>query len=451
MQKNIRYPKIYIILTYEKCGEHSFLTMEKIMKKLILSSVFAGLVLAASGVEASTTAAPQQAPYGKFVINADFAAGWWANVYHKTPNAITGTTTEDGIDKDDFKKRQLVALSDAKMTFKTEGGCSAVAFGAVVKLDVNAAATGIPGIFRDTYVFGRFGNMIEVRIGSQRDAMWSLVDADSAMGGTGGYNGYYGNLLKNTQDVFAVTRKHRWMLDLTHANDTWYTNALEVRTTRLAGLQAVLNWKPSSAYNGRLGTYGDGTGATKAGVKNNLVSVGLNYDNTFGDFRLRASAGGVYGITDGTTESGDKAATSMTYRVGGIFSWKTLDFGLGWLDNLHTGFSEANKDKNAGKALHGVIGYQLDTVTWKPRLSVGALWGWKNGRNDSTDANKLANQDQTLAFSGAVDLNIRDGFRWFVEGTWAMFDEKNDTSGKTADAGYDESNIIVGTGLAVSQ
>lgn len=438
-------------MTYEKCDEHSFLTMEKIMKKLILSSVFAGLVLAASGVEASTAVAPQQAPYGKFVINADFTAGWWANVYHKTPDAITGATTEDGIDKDDFKKRQLVALSDAKMTFKTEGGCSAVAFGAVVKLDVNAAATGIPGIFRDTYVFGRFGNMIEVRIGSQRDAMWSLVDADSAMGGTAGYNGYYGNLLKNTQDVFGVTRKHRWMLDLTHANDTWYTNALEVRTTRLSGLQAVLNWKPSSAYNGRLGTYGDGTGATKAGVKNNLVSVGLNYDNTFGDFRVRASAGGVYGITDGTTESGAKAATSMTYRVGGIFSWKTLDFGLGWLDNLHTGFSEANKDKNAGKALHGVIGYQLDTVTLKPRLSVGALWGWKNGQNDSSDANKLANQDQTLAISTAVDLNIRDGFRWFVEGTWAMFDEKNDTSDKTADAGYDESNIIVGTGLAVSQ
>lgn len=424
------------------------------MKKLILSSVFAGLVLAASGVEASTAVAPQAAPYGKFVINADFAAGWWANVYHKAPENTTG----DGIDKDDFNKRQLVALSDAKMTFKTEGGCSAVAFGAVVKLDVNAAhlnskvnPTGdYSGIFRDTYVFGRFGNMIEVRLGSQRDAMWSLVDADSAMGGAYGYNGYYSSLLKYTQ-TNGVARKDRWMLDLVHANDTWYTNALEVRTTRLAGIQAVLNWKPSSAYNGRLGTYGDGTGVLANGAKNNLVSLGLNYDNTFGDFRLRASAGGVYGVSDGTTAAGDTAATSMTYRVGGIFSWKTLDLGLGWLDNRSTGFSKLNDTKNAGKVLHGVVGYQLDTVTWKPRLSVGAFWGWKNGRNDSTDANKLANQDQTLAISAAVDLNIRDGFRWFVEGTYAGFDEKNDAAASATDGGYAETNIIVGTGLAVSQ
>jgi hypothetical protein len=440
--------------------------MEKIMKKLILSSVFAGFVLAASGVDASTAVAPQSAPYGKFVINADFAAGWWANVYHKTPDGTTG----DGIDKDDFAKRQLVALSDAKMTFKTEGGCSAVAFGAVVRLDVNAAALASKtnnkgehsGIFRDTYVFGRFANMVEVRIGSQRDAMCSLVDAANVMGGTGGYNGYYGNLLKNTTDTLGVSRKDRWVLDLTHANDTWYSNALEVRTIRLAGLQAVLNWKPSSAFNGRLGTYGDGKRVEAAGVKNNLVSLGLNYDNTFGDFRVRASAGGVYGLSDddlvkvGTNATDgkditEKAATSFTYRVGGVVSWKTLDFGLGWLDNLHTGFSETNKDKNAGKVVHGVVGYQFDTVTWKPRLSAGVLYGWKNGRNDSSDANKLANQDQTFAISGAVDLNIRDGFRWFVEGTWAMFDEKNDTSGKTTDGGYDESNIIIGTGLAVSQ
>jgi hypothetical protein len=421
------------------------------MKKLILSSVFVGLVLVGSAVavEASTAAAPEKAAYGKFVINADFGAGWWANVMHTVPDNNGGETT-DGIDKDDFKKRHLVALSDTKMTFKTEGGCSTVAFGALVKLDANAAAADVSGIFRDTYVFGRFGNMVEVRIGSQRDAMYSLVDGADIMGGTYGYNGYWSALLKNSKDADGVVRKQRWVMDLTHANDTWYTNKLEVRTVRMAGIQAVANWQPSSAYNGRLGTYGDGQGAMANGVINNTVSLGLNYDNTFGDYRVRASAGAVYGLSDGTTFAGDKAATSFTYRAGGIFSWKTFDIGLGWLDNRSTGFSDALKDKNAGKVLHGALGYQFDSIAWKPRVSAGAMWGWKNGKNTTDAAGDFANQDQTVAISGAVDLNIREGFRWFLEGTFAMLDESNATEG-ARDAGYSQKNLIVGTGLAVSQ
>lgn len=416
------------------------LTTEKTMKKLILSSVFAGLVLA-SGVEASTAAAPQKAPYGAFVINADFAAGYWANLFHKTPDGLKG----DSIDPDDWMKRGLVALSDSKMTFKTEGGCSAVAFGAVVKLNVNAAAKDFTGLLRDTYVFGRFGNMVEVRVGSQRDAMCSMVDADSLMGGTYGYNGYYGNLLKSTMSA-NQTRKDRFILDLGHKNDSWYTNAIEVRTVRMAGVQAILNWKPSAAYNGRLGTYGDGTRI--AGVANNILSASVNYDNTFGDFRVRLSAGSVYELSDRTDDAGVKIVeqnANVTYRIGSAFSWKSFDFGLGWADDCSTGFGAGNnKDGNAGKKVHGVVGYQFDTM-WKPRISVGALYGWKNGAKDAA----IKDNDVTLAVSGAVDFNIRNGLRWFVEGTWAALDYSNKT--EASDKGLSEPNLILGTGLAVSQ
>lgn len=416
------------------------LTTEKTMKKLILSSVFAGLVLA-SGVEASTAAAPQKAPYGAFVINADFAAGYWANLFHKTPDGLKG----DSIDPDDWMKRGLVALSDSKMTFKTEGGCSAVAFGAVVKLNVNAAAKDFTGLLRDTYVFGRFGNMVEVRVGSQRDAMCSMVDADSLMGGTYGYNGYYGNLLKSTMSA-NQTRKDRFILDLGHKNDSGYTNAIEVRTVRMAGVQAILNWKPSAAYNGRLGTYGDGTRI--AGVANNILSASVNYDNTFGDFRVRLSAGSVYELSDRTDDAGVKIVeqnANVTYRIGSAFSWKSFDFGLGWADDCSTGFGAGNnKDGNAGKKVHGVVGYQFDTM-WKPRISVGALYGWKNGAKDAA----IKDNDVTLAVSGAVDFNIRNGLRWFVEGTWAALDYSNKT--EASDKGLSEPNLILGTGLAVSQ
>lgn len=428
------------------------------MKKLILSSVFTGLLLAATGVEASTAAKPEKASYGKFVINADFAAGWWGNLYHQVPD-VKGAVREDTIDKDDFKKRQIIALSDSKMTFTTEGGCSVVAFGAKVKLDVNAASEDLKGLLRDTYVFGRFYDTVEVRIGSQRDAMYSLVDGADVMGGTYGYNGYWSALLKKSVDATGATRKDRWIMDLSHANDTGYTNALEVRTTRLAGFQAVFNWKPSSAYNGRLGVYGDGERSIQPKVINNAVSLGVNYDNTFGDIRIRASAGGVYGLSDVLSKmEGDKAImqnTSVSYRLGGIFSWKTFDVGLGWLDSRSTGYenTDAEKNKNAGKVLHGALGYQFDSVAWKPRVSAGVMWGWKNGKNDTSVDNEFKNQNQTLVFSGALDLNIREGFRWFVEGTLAMLDESNKTekNSEGTDKGYSQKNIIIGTGLAVSQ
>lgn len=436
------------------------------MKKLILSSVFAGLVLASSSVSASTSVAPHKAAYGNFVINSKFSAGYWANVAHKSnANSFTSiqvnrfTGRVDGIDADDMTKRQLIALGDAKMTFKTEAGCAVVAFGTNVQLDMNAATYSAPQIFRDTYVFGRFGNMIEVRIGSQRDAMYSLVDAADVMGGTGGYNGSYGSLLKSTT-IGNVDRRGIWMLDLKHANDTGFTNALEVRTTRLHGLQVVGNWKPSSAYVGRLTTYGDGTKVLDSGVQNNLVSLGLNYDNSFGDIRVRASAGGVYGLSSGlvndsssmnSASTGVEAATSATYRLGGIFSWKSFDLGLGWKDDRSTGFAKTTADnKNAGSAWHGALGYEFDTTVWKPRLSLGALWGWKHGLNGTSTDNNFENQNQTLAISAAVDLKIRDGFRWFVEGTWAMLDESNKTAGST-DKGLTDDNVIVGTGLAVTQ
>lgn len=434
------------------------------MKKLILSSVFAGLVLAATGVEASTAAAPEKGPYGKFSIKGSFGAGYWANVY----------ADGDSIDKNDYIYRHLIAVHDAKMTFETEGGCSSVAFGAYVKMNMDPSRlilsaepiekemkkygrfTGLGGLFRDVYVWGRFGDMIEVRIGSQRDAMYSLVDADSVMGGTGGYNGYWAALLKKTK-LNGLDRKDRWVLDLSHANDTSYTNALEVRTVRMAGFQAVLNFKPSEAHVGGLGTYVDGKEII--GKRNNLISLGLNYDNKFGDFRVRASAGAVYGLSKKVELGADKKVKeienqpdSFTYRVGGIFTWKDLDIGLGWLDNRSTNEEpgpNASK-RNAGKVVHGAVGYQFSSVTLKPRLAVGAMYGWCNGFDKGTADSDLKNQDATLAISTTVDLTIRDGFTWFVEGTFAALDGSNLKDGG-AENGLKEKNVIIGTGLAVNQ
>ncbi|MDP3935808.1 MAG: hypothetical protein Q8Q56_02325 [Alphaproteobacteria bacterium] len=425
------------------------------MKKLILSSVFAGLVLAGSAVEASTAAAPQKAPYGNFVINADMGAGYWANLFHRPSGKAEWDKRSE-----DWSRNSLIAVHDSKMSFTTEGGCGCVAFGAKVKMNMDPSRE-VKGLFRDVYVFGRFSDIIEVRIGNQRDAMYSLVDADSVMGGAGGYNGYWSALLKHTGYKNAV-RKDVWMLGVTHANDTGYTNALEVRTTRMAGFQGVLNFKPSEAHVGGLGTYK--TGDEVIGKQNNLVSLGINYDNTFGDFRIRASAGGVYGFAQLTEKAKDAEGKetgkvvaiadqpdSFTYRVGGIFSWKDLDIGLGWLDNRSTGQAPGVKSKetNAGKVIHAGVGYQFSSVAMKPRIAVGGLWGWCNGQNDETTDNELKNQDQTLAISATFDLNIRDGFKWFVDGTWAALDASNKKT--VNDTNYDEYNIIVGTGLAVSQ
>ena len=420
------------------------------MKKLILSSVFTGLLLAATGVDASTAGpapALEKGAYSKFAIKGSFGAGYWTNVY----------ANGDSIDKNDYMRRHLIAVHDSKMTFSSEAGCSSVAFGAFVKMNMDPSKDTVSKLFRDVYVWGRFGNVIEVRIGSQRDAMYSLVDAADVMGGTGGYNGCWSALLKKT-NFNNVARKDRWVLDLTHANDTQYTNALDIRTTRLAGFQAVFNYKPSEAHVGGLGTYVDGNEII--GKQNNLVSLGVNYDNTFGDFRIRASVGGVYGISN--KASGVDAATnklveiadqpnSFTYRLGGIFSWKDLDIGLGFLDNNSTNETGLNaKKRNAGKVIHGSIGHKFNSVALKPRVSAGVMYGWANGSDNGTEDSALKNQDKTIAVSATVDLTIREGLSWFVEGTFASLNASNLKEGGV-EKGYGEQNVIIGTGLAVSQ
>lgn len=421
------------------------------MKKLILSSVFAGLVAIAPSVQAE--AAKEKSGYGKFVVKADVAAGYWANVYHQND----GTNTEDTIDSDDFGQRHLVALADANFKFMVEGGCSSVAFGSVLKIEANPAKMENgkhAEIFRDTYVYGRFGNMIEVRAGLMRDALWAFETVEDIQLGSQGYDGYYGALLGGT-NLRNTARKDQWMLSLRHANDTGYTNALEVRTTRMAGFQALVNFKPSAAYKGRLDTFGDGMKTlsernTNNPVWNNILSVGASYDNKFGDWRVRADAAFAYGLTkpkDKDRREITEFQDSFTYQAGLRLTWKDLDFGVGWLDNRSTGSKV--QDYNSGKAVHGGVGYQLSSVMWKPAFSVGVMYGWKGGSNADGDANKLANQDQTLTFTAAAELNIRDGFRWFVEGAFAMIDEKN--SPLKSDQDFGERNLILGTGLAVSQ
>lgn len=418
------------------------------MKKLILSSVFAGLVLSAGMTDVSAACGSNSKAYGKMAINSKFSAGYWANVMHQAQ----GNTDVDEIDSDDITARHLIALGDSQISLRTEGGDAGVAFGALVKLEADPSllnsSSSASGLFRDVYIYGRFANMVEVRFGSQRDAMWSMNGADTIIGGNKGYNGYYGALLKGAS-VRGGERRKLWMLGLTHANNTNYTNALEVRTMPMAGFEAVVNFKPSSAYVGRLGVYGDGQRTKQPGVRNNIVSAAVNYDNTFGGVRVRGSVGAVYGGSDQVGLA--DAATSLTYRADAIVSWNSLDVAAGWLDNLSTGFGGVNKEKNAGKAIHAGVGYQLNSVMWKPRLSFGFMYGWKNGSNDWDDTtNKFENQDVTMAFSPAIDLNIRDGFRWFVEGTFVTLDEKNSTEGST-DKGFHESNLIIGTGFAIKQ
>lgn len=419
------------------------------MKKLILSSVFAGLMLT-TGADAST-ATPEKGNYGKISIKADFAGGYYANVYHK-PSDAEGSS----IDSNNYLNRHIIALTDSKISLSAEGGCSTVAFGALVKLDANPAALkgevkdgkfDASGIFRDVYMFGRFGNVVEVRVGSQRDAISAMVDADSIMGGTGGYNGYFGAMVKNTK-IKGSPRKDRFMLDLDHANNTGYTNAFEVRTMRLAGFQVVGNFKPSDAYNGRIGTFGNGE--KTIGANNNIFSAALNYDNKFGDFRLRLSTGAVWVASDKLDASGKAIADqalNLAYRLGGIVSWNSFDIGLGWLDSQNAGKSGNDKEIVAGRAIHAALGYQFESVMWKPRISVGGYYGWKNGKNGAD----FKDQDATLDICGAIDLNIRDGFRWYVEGGYIGLDERNDKAAPDAKDGQSEKNFIIGTGLAVSQ
>lgn len=395
-------------------------------KTLLMSSVAAFL---ATGVVCAETA---KADSGfKTTVKGKIGAAWYASLSAKI----------EGKDQDGkFSDNNQILLTDPKIYVLGDGGCSKVAYG----YNVNFTAKGGNLSAQNMYAYARLFDIVEIRLGRLEDAMKNAtVDVSSVMGVTNGYLGSEWYQFSKTADVFREHLEAGLVL-----NSTGYTAGIDIRSVRMAGVQAVLNFKPHGEAQGWK-AYPTTTMQSTNAVRKGMFSAALNYDNTFGDFRIQGSIGGMFGLGTprdlANKDVDDKDVTkSACYALGLMASWKGLDVAVGYVDNLNTGAKDANKDQISGRAIHGGVGYQFD-VCCKPRLALGTLI---TGKDDGAAADKKVTEAAAIVFAN-FQLTPRPGFNVFVEGGYDMYASKKGTADATKFS--DNSSFVLGSGFQVAQ
>jgi hypothetical protein len=118
-------------------------------------------------------------------LKGKVGAAWFANLYSQKNGAVIDTS---------FARRHSIGLINSSISMDAEGGCSSIAYGLSLGMDAafregdKAKGTIQQGHFGKAIAWGRFANMVEIRIGQMKDALGSGVDATSVAGGTDGYD-----------------------------------------------------------------------------------------------------------------------------------------------------------------------------------------------------------------------------------------------------------------------
>jgi hypothetical protein len=393
-------------------------------KTLLMSSVAAFL---ATGVVCAETA---KADSGfKTTVKGKIGAAWYA--------ALSSTVASKSVDGK-FADNNQILLTDPKIYVLGDGGCSKVAYG----YNVNFTSKDGNALVQNMYVYARLFDMVEFRLGRLEDAMKNAtVDVSSVMGVTNGYLGAEWSSFSGAAPSEVKGALEKGLV----LNSTSYTAGIDIRSVRIAGVQAVVNFKPHGSAQGW--ALHPNLQSNEA-VRKGMFSAALNYDNTFGDFRIQGSIGGMFGL--GTPRVNDKdmddkdIKKSACYALGLMASWKGLDVAVGYMDNLNTGAIEATKDQVSGRAIHGGVGYQFD-VSCKPRLALGTLFLMNgNGKSSAEEMSAKAG-----IFFANFQLTPRPGFNVFVEGGYDMYSAKLGAADATKFS--DNSSFVLGSGFQVAQ
>jgi hypothetical protein len=146
---------------------------------------------------------------------------------------------------------------------------------------------------------------------------------ENLMGATGGFDGDFDDVLIRYRDfVYAgvpTDNTGAAMSYPTIIGDTGDATKVSYFSPRFSGFQVGASLTP---------TPNSGDDFKSDGIWENHIGVGANYDNSFGDLRVRASA--VYsGATSNLTYINDVSAWS----VGGIVGWGPFSLGANYTDN----------------------------------------------------------------------------------------------------------------------
>jgi predicted porin len=231
------------------------------------------------------------------------------------------------------------------------------------------------------------GGWGRVELGDQDDAADRMfVSGEDNLSGRGGWNGDAG-------DVFNADGLALDAPDLTITGDN---TKITYFTPRFAGFQFGASWTPDTSQDGGDDTDGDAT------VSNDDVySLGLNYQNTFGDFGVTLST--VY--IAGSYEDEDVVEDPEIWGIGGAVEYAGFSLGAGYADRNETNIATAAEAAGADAGAWWDVGIRYTVGPWQ----VGA--GYFSSENDDVGFDRgldawMVGFDYTVAPGWVIESDI---------------------------------------------
>jgi len=200
------------------------------------------------------------------------------------------------------------------------------------KIEINANTT--DGTVADEVRLQLSGGWGTLQMGDE-DGVEDMMNfgGEDLMGATGGFDGDFDDvLLRTTKFTKAgtlggsnVTLAFHAPSYPTIAGDTGDATKITYYSPRFSGFQVGASITPQPGLSG--------DNFKKDGLYENHIGLGANYDNSFGDLRIRASA--VYSTASSVYSTALEDISA--WSVGGIVGWGPVSVGANYTDNGESG------------------------------------------------------------------------------------------------------------------
>lgn len=342
------------------------------MKKNLLATT----ALVAAGALASTGAFAESKPIKLNV--GGYYEQWVGVIFQDSDKANNHVTNADGLD----------VQEDGEIHF--EGSTTldnGLTFGVNVQLEASTSGDQID----ENYLFVR-GDFGEILLGSENGPAYAMhygIDNDKGYGleegDTGLYwfnSGTHWNLhTTRPAQIDNDSQKIRWMSPRFSGVQIGLSYAPEARDDQDSRIPNEAANDPAG-FDGIQGNTDDswgadgikGTADDAAGAREDIMAAGINFDQKFGDVRVRASAVGEYvgdynGDVDGTADAVWSAATGLRIGVSGF------DFAIAYKHTEGESFAGGDNTK--------VIGAGVAYTSGPVGVSLTGAHGWVSGGREA--------------------------------------------------------------------
>ena len=232
-------------------------------------------------------------------------------------------------------------------------------FGVNVQLETNVQGDQIDEAY--SFIKGDFG---EIVLGNENGAAYAMHYGFSTHGVSLNTGDHQNWIIGNSFELASTYNFAR--RDNDSAKIRWIS-------PRFSGIQIGASYAPEATQDDD----GFPTEATNVGTPEGVWTVAGNYDQKFGDFRVRASLG-YQGFADSNTTGADNmwtAAAGLRLETGGF--------------GLHISGSRQN-DRDANVETRDTIGGSINYTTGPVGVSLGVVYGKDEGATAAVDDKQIA-------------------------------------------------------------